>query len=336
MGKSTELLPGRHRIVSLMKAAVVSGFSTIQIKDVDKPVPADDEVLVRVRATTICAADYRVKQMWPMRFVLGTLQRKKHTILGMEVAGTVEAVGKAVTRFRAGDEVFGGTGFKLGAHAEYVCARDFMVEKKPVNMTLEESAAVIFGGLTALCNLRLVKIEKGQNVLVYGASGSVGVYAVQLAKHFGARVTAVCSTANLDMVRSLGADSVVDYTREDFSKAGRVYDVIFDAVGKSGYARGLRALKKGRPYIMVAPTRGVSGLPLDVIRQQWISLRGAAKFLGGVTKPLKGDVTLLRDLIEAGELRTVIDRRYRLDEIAEAVRYAEAGHKKGHVLVLVA
>lgn len=315
-----------------MKAAVYSR-GDVQIKDVEKPVPKDNEVLVRIYATTICAADYRLKS-FPLilAWVIGL---RKGKILGMELAGTVESVGHDVTRFRPGDQVFGGTGFKLGGHAEYACVLESRLEMKPANMTLEEAAAVTFGGLTALCFLRMAKIQAGQNVLIYGASGSVGVFAVQLAKHFGARVTSVCSTANLDLVKSLGADEVVDYTKEDFSKAGRVYDMVVETVGKAGYSRCLKALKRGGPLVLITISGGLASILGDIVRQQWISITGAAKIVGGVTRPASGDLFFLKSLIEAGELRTVIDKRYSLEEIAEAFQYAERGHKKGHVVIIL-
>jgi NADPH:quinone reductase-like Zn-dependent oxidoreductase len=315
-----------------MKAAVYNR-GVVEIKDVEKPVPKDNEVLVRIHATTICAADYRLKGFpFVLAWIIGV---RKGKILGMELAGTVESVGKAVTRFRPGDQVFGGTGFKLGAHAEYACALESRLEAKPVNMTLEEAAAVPFGSLTALCFLRMAKIQTGQNVLVYGASGSVGVFAVQLAKYFGARVTGVCSTANLDLVKSLGADEVVDYTKEDFSTAGRVYDMVVETVGKAGYSRCLKSLKRGGPLVLITISGGLFSILGDIVRQQWSSITGAAKIIGGVTKPAPGDLAFLKGLIEAGKLRTVIDKRYSLQEIAEAFRYAEAGHKKGHVVILL-
>lgn len=316
-----------------MKAAVYRR-GAVQIEDVEKPVPKDNEVLVRIHAATICAADYRLKSFpFLLAWIIGLRNGK---ILGMELAGTVESVGKAVTRLRPGDPVFGGTGFKLGAHAEYACVLERQVEMKPVNMTLEESAAVAFGGLTALCFLRMAKIQAGQNVLVYGASGSVGVFVVQLAKHFGARVTGVCSTANLDMVKSLGADEVIDYTKEDFSKSGRVYDMIVETVGKAGYSRCLKSLKRGAPLVLITISGGLGSILGDVVRQQWISITRAAKIIGGVTRPAPEDLSFLKSLIEAGKLRTVIDKRYPLQEIAEAFRYAEAGHKKGHVIINIA
>jgi NADPH:quinone reductase-like Zn-dependent oxidoreductase len=315
-----------------MKAAVYCG-GDVQILDVDKPLPKDNEVLVRIHASTICAADYRLKNV-PRVFawIIGVRNGK---ILGMELAGTVESVGQAVTRFRPGDQVFGGTGFKLGTHAEYACTLENRLEMKPANMTLEEAAAVMFGGLTALCFLRQANIQAGQNVLVYGASGSVGVYAVQLAKHFGARVTGVCSTANLDLVKSLGADDVIDYTKEDFSNAGRVYDMVVETVGKAGHSRCLKALKRGGPLVLITISGGLLSILGDIVRQQWISITGAAKIVGGLPRIAPGDLAFLKSLIEAGELRTVIDRRYSLDDIAEAFRYAEAGHKKGHVVINV-
>ena len=257
-------------------------------------------------------------------------------MLGMEFAGTVESVGKAVTRFAEGDQVFGSTGFEFGTHAEYVCVpEDGALATKPANMTLEEAAAVLFGGVSALFFLRKAKIQAGQKVLIYGASGSVGVFAVQLAKYFGAHVTGVCSTTNLDLVKSLGADEVVDYTREDFSRAGRVYDIVFDTVGKSGFSRSLKALKRGGSYVLVGGSGRLSSMLGVALRGMWVSLTGAAKVISGVARAAAEDQSFLKGLIEAGKLKTVIDRRYSLDEIAEAHRHAEAGHKKGHVVILL-
>ena len=327
-----------------MKAAVITRYGSpdvVQIREVERPSPKDNEALVRVRASTVSAADWRIRKADPfvVRLFAGLLRPVKIQIGGMELAGTVESVGQAVTRFAAGDEVFGGTLFKLGTHAEYVCVPETQLAAKPVNLPLEDAAAVFFGGMTVLGFLAHAKIQPGDRVLVYGASGSVGVFAVQVAKYFGAHVTAVCSTANLDLVKSLGADEVVDYTKEDFSKAGRVYDMIFDTVGKSGYWRSLRSLKRRGYYILVA------GLGLDwfvvsvlggLVGGMWASVTGAAKVVG---TPKRGETTerllFLKELIEAGKLKTVIERRYPLEKIAEGHRHAEAGHKKGHVLIVI-
>jgi NADPH:quinone reductase-like Zn-dependent oxidoreductase len=327
-----------------MRAAVITRYGppeVVQIREVERPAPKDNEVLVRVRASTVSAADWRIRKADPfvVRLFAGLLRPSKIKIGGMELAGTVESVGKAVTRFRAGDEVFGGTLFKLGTHAEYVCVPENLLAMKPENLPLEESGALFFGGMTVLGFLANAKIQPGDRVLVYGASGSVGVFAVQLAKHFGAHVTAVCSTANLDLVRSLGADEVVDYTKEDFSRAGKVYDMIFDTVGKSGYWRSLRSLKKGGYYILVAGL-GMEWFLVSVLGSvlggMWASVTGAARVVGA---PKRGEATerllLLKELIEAGKLKTVIERRYPLSKIAEAHRHAEAGHKKGHVLIVL-
>jgi len=321
-----------------MKAAVYSRYGppdVVQIQNVEKPAPKDNEVLVRIHATTVCAADWRMRKADPflIRFMNGLWGPKKIHILGMEFAGNVESVGTSVTRFREGDQVFGSSGMKFGAHAEYACLSEDGLAIKPVNMTLEEAAAVLFGGVSALHFLRKAKIQAGQKVLIYGASGSVGVFAVQLAKHFGAHVTGVCSTANLELVKSLGADEVVDYTREDFSKAGRVYDIVFDTVGKSGFSSSLKSLKRGGFYVLVGGSGHLSSILGSILRGMWVSMTGAAKVISGVANGTPEDQSFLKGLIEAGKLRTVIDRRYSLEDIAEAHRYVEAGHKKGHVVI---
>ncbi len=325
---------------ALMRAAVHTRYGppeVVEIKAVPRPVPGENDVLVRVHATTVCAADWRLRKADPIlvRFINGFWGPTKIPILGMEFAGTVESVGSVVTRFGVGDEVFGSTGFKFGAHAEYVYLPETGgVALKPVNMTLEEAAAVLFGGISALHFLRLGKVQAGQKVLIYGASGSVGVFAVQLAKHFGAQVTGVCSTRNLDLVKSLGADEVVDYTKQDFSGAGQIYDAVFDMVGKSGYSRTLKCLKRGGLFVQVGAYGGMLSILAGMLRGMWVSMTGAAKVIGGVATAAPGDQALLKELVEAGKLRTVIDKRYSLDQIAEAHRYAEAGHKRGHVVVL--
>jgi NADPH:quinone reductase-like Zn-dependent oxidoreductase len=324
-----------------MRAAVFTRYGApdvVQIKEVERPVPKDHEVLVRVLATTVCAGDWRMRKADPFiaRFMNGLWRPRRVQILGMEFAGTVESVGKAVTGFAVGDEVFGSPGFRFGAHAEYTCVPDdALMATKPVNMTFEEAAAVLFGGVSALHFLKKARIQAGQRVLVYGASGSVGVFAIQLAKHFGAYVVGVCSTANLDLVRSLGADEVIDYTKEDFSRAGRVYDMVFDTVGKSGFSRSLKSLKRGGRYVRVGGSGRLLAYAGEILRGMWMSATHSATLVGGVARSSAADLAFLKGLIEGGKLRTVIDRRYSLEQIAEAHRYVEAGHKKGHVVIAV-
>jgi NADPH:quinone reductase-like Zn-dependent oxidoreductase len=325
-----------------MKAAVYSRYGppeVVRIQEVEKPALGLTDVLIRVHATTLCPADWRYRKADPAlsRLFSGLLRPTKIRILGMEFAGTVEAVGESVNKFRPGDPVFGSTGFfTMGAHAEYVrVSENGVVAVKPTNMQFEEAAAVLYGGVSAVHFLKQAKIEPGQNVLIYGASGSVGVFAVQLAKHFGARVTGVCSTKNLELVTSLGADAVIDYTKDDFSKTGRVYDVVFDTVGKSGYLRSLRSLKRGGFYVRVGGSGALSSILVSIVAGAWMSLTGAARFVGGVAAGGREAQLFLKDLIEAGKLRTVIDRRYSLEHIAEAHRYVEAGHKRGNVIIVV-
>ncbi|HXL98974.1 MAG TPA: NAD(P)-dependent alcohol dehydrogenase [Rhizomicrobium sp.] len=319
-----------------MKAAVYRRYGApdvLQIEDVEKPVPKDNEILVRVHATTVCAADVRFRKADPLflRFLNGLSRPKKINILGMEFSGSVESVGSSVTGFGKGDPVFGSAGLKFGAYAENACIQEGpLLAKKPDKVSYAEAAAIPFGGISALHYLRRANIHAGQTVLIYGASGSVGTFAVQLAKHFGARVTGVCSGANLDLVKSLGADDVVDYTKQDFSKAGRVYDIVFDTVGASGFRRSMRSLKRGGFYVFAA-----SGLLTPTLGAAWASLTGRAKLAGGMARIKAGDLSFLMGLIEAGKIKAVIDRRYPLEQIAEAHRYVETGRKRGNVVIIV-
>ncbi len=318
-----------------MKAAVYRAYGppdVLGIEDVPKPRPGADQVLVRVHASTVIAPDWRFRKPEPFLIrAMNGLSRPKINILGMELAGVVEAVGANVKRFAAGDEVFGSAGTKFGAHAEYVCvAAGKGLERKPANLSFEEAAPLSYAGVTALHFLRQANIKPRRRVLIYGASGAVGTASLQIAKnHFGAHVTGVCSGANLDMVRSIGADEVIDYTKDDFAARGEHYDVIMDTVGKSGFSHSLRALKRGGIYLLVAAGPG------EMLAGAWVSMTGRVSVISGVALGKEGDLALLRVLAESGKLKPVIGRRYSLDQIAEAHGYAESGRKVGNVAVTV-
>lgn len=308
-----------------MKAVICTKYGppeVLQIKEIEKPVPCDNEVLIKIHATTCHVGDVRIRsfkvpfwQILPSRLYLG-ITKPKRQILGMEIAGEIETNGKDVKLFNKGDQVFAFTGFNFGGYAEYICLPEKTQEKeiskkglvaiKPANISYEEAAAVPAGGMTALSIIRKLNIRKGQKILIYGASGSVGTFAIQLAKYYGAEITGVCSGTNLELVKSLGAKKVIDYTKEDFTNNGPIYDFVFDAVGKLAPARGKKLLKKNGVYYNIFAHSG---------------------------KPKTTDLVFLKELIEAGKLKPVIDRRYPLEQIVEAHRYVEQGHKKGNVAI---
>ena len=321
-----------------MKAIVYEKYGppeVIRVREVERPTPRNDEVLIRIYATAVVATDpqFRNGEPFVARFFTGFL-RPKHPIPGDVLAGEIEAVGRDVTLFKKGDQVFAASSSSQGGHAEYICLpQDGPLALKPANMSYEEAAGVCDGGLGALNFLRdAAHIQSGQTILINGASGSVGTYAVQLARYFGAEVTAVCSTANLDLVKSLGADRVIDYTREDFTRNGKTYDIIFDAVGKSSYSHCRNSLRPSGIYVTTVPS------PSFLLQLLWSSKRNGKKAafvapgLRSSSEKAK-DLLFLKELIEAGKLKSVIDRCYPLEQMIDAHRYVETGHKKGNVVI---
>jgi len=304
----------------------------LHLAEVERPEPKDDEILVKVHATTVNRTDagLRSAEFVISRAITGLL-RPKNRILGMEFSGEVEAIGSAVTQFKAGDQVFGGRG--AGAHSEVIAIRENQpIAHKPAAMTFDEAAAVFDGVSLALPCLAAAGPLEGRSVLVYGASGSVGTAGVQLAKQFGAHVTGVCSTRNVDLVRSLGADDVVDRTQEDFTQNGKRYDVIFDAVGKTSFRQTRGSLKPGGTFVDTDPGYLFS-VPLLHLATRWV---GDKKVKMGIARFTREDLLLLRELIEAGKFHAVIDRTYPLEDVVEATRYVESGHKTGNVVLKVA
>jgi len=326
-----------------MKAIIHTAYGPpdeLQLREVEKPVPKDNEVLIKIHATTVTTSDCNLRNLTftpklfvlPMRMQFG-ITKPKIKILGIDLAGEVETVGRDVKRFAEGDQVFGRPDPAIGgAYAEYICIpEDGVLTTKPVNTTWEEAAAIPHMGTTALYFIRdQGNIQAGQQVLISGASGGIGTFAVQLAKYYGAEVTGVCSTTNVEMVKSLGADMVIDYTKEDFTKTGQIYDVIFDVVGKISYSQSKSSLKKNGVYLATLPTVGT------LLQMARSSVVGGKKIKNGDAVGRVDVLIFLKELTEAGKLKAVIDKRYLLEQTAEAFRYVEKGHKKGNVVITVA
>ncbi len=322
-----------------MKAIVYEKYGppeVLQLKEVEKPTPNTNEVLIRIYATTVTKYDCWARSCTaPPGFRLlsrisSGIRKPKKPILGMELAGEIEAVGKDVKLFKKGDQVLGFSMMDLGTYAEYICLpEDGVVTTKPANMTYEEAAAIPYGALTALYFLRKGNIQKEQKVLVFGASGGVGHYAVQLAKFFGAEVTGVCSTEKVELVKSLGADRVIDYKKEDFTQSDDKYDVIFDTIGKSPFLGSRKSLKKNGYYIFTT-----FGLP-KLLRIPWLHLTSSKRAIIGLLDPKSEDLIYLKELIEAGKLKSIIDKRFPLEQAAEAHSYIEKGLKKGSVVLTI-
>ena len=328
-----------------MQAMVQTEYGTpdvLQFQELAKPVPADNEVLIKIHAATAGAWDCEARVLkfplflgLPIRLYVGLFRPSRVTILGQELAGEIEAVGKDVTAFKAGDQVFAATGFGFGAYAEYTCRpavpgdAQGALALKPANMNFEEAAGVPVAGMEALHFLRAGNIQKGEKVLINGAGGSIGTFAVQLAKYFGAEVTAVDSAEKLDMLRSIGADEVIDYRREDYTEGGQTYDVILDVIGKSPFAGSVRSLKANGRYLLANPSLS------HIMRGKLTAMRSGKRVISGAASQQNEDLVYLKGLIEAGKLKAVIDRRYPLEQTADAHRYVETGKKKGNVVINV-
>jgi NADPH:quinone reductase-like Zn-dependent oxidoreductase len=324
-----------------MKAIVWTEYGppdVLQMREVETPTPKDNEVRIRIWATTVTSGDCEQRSvklpMWlrlPMQAYVGLKRPRRITILGQELAGEIESVGKEVKLFREGDEVFAATGFvRMGTCAEYICLPEAPEEgalaTKPANMSYEEAAAVPVGGLEALHFLRQGDIKSGQKVLINGAGGTIGTFAVQLAKYYGAEVTAVDCTAKLDMLRSIGADHVIDYTQKDFTQSGETCDLVLDVVGTSSFSGSMRSLKQNGRYLIANPRLS------QMVRGRW-TWRSSKKVIFGAASPKTEDLVFLKELVEAGKIESVIDRRYPLEQVAEAHRYVETGRKKGNVVI---
>ena len=324
----------------LMKAIVYTEYGSpdvLQLKEVEKPTPKEDEVLIKIHAVSVNAADLHLLRADPFLIRLSSgLLKPKNEILGSDIAGRVEAVGRNIKQFKLGDEVFGDiSAGGWGGFAEYVCAREDALVLKPANISFEEAAAVPMAAVTALQGLRSKgQIQPGQKVLINGASGGVGMFAVQIAKSFGAEVTAVCSTRNLDTVRSIGADHVIDYTQEDFTQNGQHYDLIIAANGYHPLSDYRRALSPKGSYVTTGGS--MAQMSQAMLQGPWISMTGSQKMGNLLARPNKQDLAFIKELLEAGKVKPVIDRCYPLSEVADAIRYLEEGHAQGKVVITVA
>ena len=323
-----------------MKAVVVTKYGSpdvLELREIEKPTPGENEILIRIRATTVHTGDCELRRFdimplfWvPLRLMMGVWRPRGNRVLGQEVAGVVSEVGPGVTRFKPGDQIIASTGLGMGGCAEYVCLPDKRaMAKKPAGLSFEEAAGITVGGQNALHFLRKAEVQSGQQVLIYGSTGAIGTYAVQLAKYFGAEVSAVCSTGKIELVESLGADHIIDYTREDFTKNGRTYDVIFDTIGKSPRGGSMKSLREGGVYIQANPSMG------DMVRGPINNRRNDKQILLQFAGDNSEDLNFLTGLFEEGKLVSVIDRSYPLEETAEAHRYVEEGHKRGNVAITV-
>ncbi len=321
-----------------MKAVVQDRYGppeVLRIEEVERPVPKDDEILIRVRASTVTQTDTHARRadLFLWRFVLG-MRRPRSRTLGVELAGQVEAVGANVTEFTVGDRVFGQPSHYFGAHAEYVCSSDrAALVHMPVGMSFDEAASVCDGASQAIDTLRKAGVGEGRRIVIYGASGALGTAAVQLAKHFGAHVTGVCGTDHVELVRSLGADEVVDYRQQDFTKNGQTYDAIIDAVGKYSFRRGRRALKPGGIYVATDGGRFLLETLAFYVATRFV---GSKRVRTGLGHRIKMDVVFFKELIEAGEFHAVVDRRYPMAQAVEAHRYVESWRKAGNVVLTIA
>jgi 2-desacetyl-2-hydroxyethyl bacteriochlorophyllide A dehydrogenase len=317
-----------------MKAIVCTKYGepeVLQMREVEKPVPGTNEILIRIHATSVSSGDARMRRADPfvIRLIFGFSKPKK-SILGVVVAGEVVDVGEAVSNYKPGDQVFGSSGMAFGAHAEYVAVpEDAVLAIKPENISYEEAAAIPFGATAAMHFLRLANIKAGQKVLVYGASGALGTIGVQLARNFGAEVTAVCSSSNFELMKSLGANKVIDYTKEDFSKNTGHYDVVFDTLGKSPLRKTLKSLKVDG--LVLLANAGMGTMISGAVR----SIFGKKKIISGVIKETSQDMNYFKQLIESGKLKAVIDRIYTLKQFVEAHTYVDKGHKKGNVIIAI-